>query len=157
MREIVEARTVPVRLDVTREKRLAKKFGVFWTPTLLYMDPAAERILHRWIGYLPPEEFAPQVLVGVGLASHQVGRLDRAQDCFREATRRFPASFLAPEGIYWDGVAEYKKTGASDALQAACRRILDEYPGTIRAKKVEYIRKGQDAGAGGQRQRSAGG
>lgn len=146
-----------MRLDIAVEKDLAGKLGAFWTPTILYMDPVGERVLHRFTGYLPPEEFAPQVLVGTGLVRHQQGKLDAARACFQETTRKFPGSFFASEGIYWDGVADYRQTGKPDGLQAACRRILDEYPGTIRARKVEYVKREQDAGAAGKRRKAAGG
>ncbi len=136
---------MPVRLDVLAERETAKKLGAYWTPMVLYMDPAGEgRILHRWLGYLPPEEFAAQVLVGVGLANYQLGRMEKAAACFAGVVERFGKTCFAPEAVYWQGVCTFRKMKGGNAIYDACRRIVDEYPGTLWAKKLEFTKKYKD-------------
>lgn len=145
MREVLEKWTVPVRLDVMREREAAKRWGVYWSPTILYMDPAGEgRVLHRWLGYLPPEDFAAQTLVGAGLANYQLGRMEKAMACFTEAVERFPRAEAAPEAIYWQAVCAFRRAKGGNAIYQACLRIVDTYPGTLWAKKLSFTRKYKD-------------
>lgn len=145
MKRVLETHTVPVRLDVLAERETAKRLGAYWTPMVLYMDPAGEgRVLHRWLGYLPPEEFAAQVLVGVGLANYQMGRTDRAAVCFSEVAEQFPQTHLAPEAIYWQGVCAFRKAKGGNAIYDACRQIVERYPESVWAKKLEFTWKYKD-------------
>lgn len=145
MKRVLEAHTVPVRLDVLAERDAAKRLGAYWTPMVLYMDPAGEgRVLHRWLGYLPPEEFAAQILVGAGLAHYQLGRTDKAAACFAEAAEQFPQTYFAPEAVYWQGVCAFRKAKGGSAIYDACRQIVERYPESIWAKKLEFTWKYTD-------------
>ncbi len=146
MKKVLAEHVVAVRLDVMQERDLAKKLGAFWTPMVLYVDPAGEgRVLHRWLGYLPPEEFAAQALVGVGLANYQLGRTDKGLGCFSEVVEQFPKTYFAPEAVYWQAVSTFRKMkGGGNAIYEACRQIVETYPESIWAKKLEFTWKYKD-------------
>lgn len=143
VREVLARHTVGVRLNVLQERELARRFRAYWTPTFLCVD-ADGRELHRWMGYAPPEEFAAQVLLGVGLSYFQNGQMDRALECFGEILQRHAGSDAAPEATYWRGVCTFKKTRDTTPIYEACREIVTRYPNTPWARKVSFVFKYKD-------------
>lgn len=142
VREMLKAYTVPARVDVLKERELSKRLGAFWTPSVFYLD--GDRVQHQWLGYLPPEEFAAQILLGVGLTRFKSGATDEALPRFEEITARFPKSLAAPESVYWRGVCLFRKTKDTKPIYEACRRIVAEYPGSPWAMKIGFVSKYKD-------------
>lgn len=143
VREILTRNTVPVRLDVMRAREEAKRLRAVWTPTFLYLS-ADGREFHRSLGYLPPEEFTAQVLLGTGLAHFQEGRFDAATAAFEESASRFSATFAAPECLYWKGVCGFKTTRNLQPIYDACQEIVKRYPRSEWATKVGFVSKYAD-------------
>ncbi len=54
---------------------------------------------------------------------------------------KYPRSNIAPEAQYWFGVSEYKATHQADALLNAWKKILKDYPDSIWADKVSFIKE----------------
>lgn len=140
VRDVLGRFTVPLRLNVFQDREAARRFRVFWTPTFLYID-ADGREYHRTMGWLPPEEFAAQLLVGVGLVRFQQNQFDAAAECFREAVSRFERSEGAAEATYWAGVCRFKKTKQTAPIYEACRTIVERFPGSAWAKKLAFVSK----------------
>ncbi len=54
-----------ISLRVAFDAPLAKDFQVKWTPTLVTLDPQGKEH-HRTVGFLPPEQLVPSLLLGMG-------------------------------------------------------------------------------------------
>ena len=104
---------LPVRVHVREQaedfQRLGKLFGAEWTPTILMLDPSGEE-RHRIEGFLPAEDFLPQLGLGLGKIHFSGGRFREAEAQYREVVERHPDGDAAPEALYWEGVSRYKRT-----------------------------------------------
>ena len=83
-RRLAEA-FVAFRPPVDLEKERARKFGVVWTPGLLFLD-GLENVHYRAYGYYPPEEFEHLLHVGHGMVEFGGGRVSSALPIFARAT-----------------------------------------------------------------------
>ena len=54
---------------------------------------------------------------------------------------KYPTCDIAPETQYWLGVSEYKIAHNVDALLNAWRKLRKDYPNSIWAKKVSYVKE----------------
>ena len=136
---IVEDRFVPARVHVKEEadeyRRLGKLYGVQWTPTILLVAPdGTER--HRIEGFLPKDEFIPQLNLGLAKIAFSSQRFEDAARLFADVAQADPASDAAPEALYWAGVARYKATGDATALREIARQIATRYTDSSWAKKA---------------------
>lgn len=143
VRGVLTEHTVPVRLNILKERDLAKRYGAFWTPFFFTVDPGG-RVFHSRPGFLPPAEFAAQVLLAVGLARFQRNEHDRAIRFFEEIASRFADTLSAPEAVYWNGVCLFKKTRDTRPIYDACRRIVERYPDSEWALKVGFVTRYKD-------------
>ena len=129
---------VAVRLHIAEQQELAKKFVAVWTPGLLFMD-GRETVHYRAYGFHPPEDFEHLLHVGHGMTLLDQGKVEPARVAFERAALDPEPSALQPEAIYWTGVCRYKG-GEKDALSQVWTRILDQYPDSPWAHKVEFIK-----------------
>jgi len=112
-----------------------ERFGARWTPTILILDrEGAER--HRVEGFLPPDDFAAQLLLGLGHAAFAKGDFAKADRQFDRVLREYPDSDAAAEAQYWRGVSRYKATGDAAELTNTYRAFEERYGGTPWAKKA---------------------
>jgi len=126
---------VPVRIKVREHPELMERFGANWTPTILVLDPdGVER--HRIEGFLPADDFAAQLVLGLGHMAFARGDYAEAERRFDEELRDYPATDSAPEAQYWKGVARYKRTGNAAELTATYRAFQERYGNTPWAKKA---------------------
>jgi tetratricopeptide (TPR) repeat protein len=126
---------VPVRIKVRDHPELMERFGANWTPTILLMDPdGAER--HRIEGFLPPDDFAAQLLLGLGHMAFARGDFAEAERRFEQVLREHPDSDSAAEAQYWRGVARYKASGDATELTEVYRAFQRRYGDTTWAKKA---------------------
>ena len=140
---LVAERFVPVRVHVKEDasefKRLGAMFDAQWTPTTLLIDsPATER--HRIEGFLPKEDFAAQLELGLAKAAFGRGAFDEAQRTFERVLERYPKTDAGPEAQYWAGVSRYKATGDQGALGETARRFSERYADSTWAKKASVWR-----------------
>ncbi len=127
-------RFVPARLLRSDHPQEERRFNIMWTPTVLILEPdATER--HRVLGFLPVEDFIPQL--ELGLAKAAFGRNDfvGAQSAFQAIVDRYPSAYAAPEAVYWAGVSEYKPDRDRQALKRAAERLRQHYPHSEWTKK----------------------
>ena len=139
----VEEAFVPVRVHVkdqpTEFKRLGDRFGAQWTPTILSVDKTGQE-RHRIEGFLPVDDFLPQLALGAAHAAFAGGDYTAAAQRFDEIVSQFTASDAAPEAQYWAGVSRYKGTGDASALKETARRFTERFPDTSWAKKASVWR-----------------
>ena len=102
---------------------------------MVELDPeGTER--YRFEGYLPVDEFLPQLELGLGQIAFARKQWAEAEQRFRGILLQFPKSEVAPEALYWAGVAKYKATGDAAALADTARKFKEKYPDSVWAKKA---------------------
>ena len=137
--QLVTDRFVPVRVHVKKDadefQRLGGMFDAQWTPTTLVIDPpSTER--HRIEGFLPKDDFASQLALGLGKAAFGRGAFEEAERTFEDVIRNYPQTDAAPEAQYWAGVSRYKATGNASALADTTKRFKERYADSTWAKKA---------------------
>lgn len=142
VREVDES-FVPVRVhvkdDAAEFKRLGERFGAQWTPTILVVDAAGQE-RHRIEGFLPADDFLPQLALGAAHAAFAAGDHAKAAQRFDDISTRYQSSDAAPEAQYWAGVSRYKATGDASALKETARKFTERFQGTSWAKKSSVWR-----------------
>jgi tetratricopeptide (TPR) repeat protein len=137
--QIVQERFEPVRVNALSQsdlyQKMAGRFDVNWTPTVLVLD-ADGKERHRISGYVPAPSFASQLLLGLGHAAFAAHRFDESEKCFRQVLEKYPDVPEAPEAVYWAGVSKYKATGDGSALKATAQRLADSYQDSPWATKA---------------------
>jgi hypothetical protein len=119
---------VPLRLPAD-DPKYGPKYRVKWTPTLLLLDgDGVEQ--YRTLGFYPPDELIPSLLLGMGKGCFN--RPDRKAACgyFQRIMKDYPKNPLAPEAIYLNGVSLYIETHDVGNLIAIYDRLDAEYPGS---------------------------
>jgi hypothetical protein len=132
--EIAE-RFVPLRLDLFADRAAVRPLNVFWTPTLLVADRRGT-VHYRSINFLPPADFLDMLDIGEANARMRWAEYDRAMALLADVTARNPDGPLAPEAIYWRGVAVYLKTASNDEMYEIWREIEERFPDSIWAKRI---------------------
>lgn len=128
--------TYMVPVQVQSDSPLAEEYRVTWTPTLIVLDFYG-REHHRTVGYLPPEELIPAMLLGMGKIDLDVDQFNDAILHFNTLLKEYPDSFAAPEAAYLQGVSRYKTTHNASALKEAFQHIRERYPGSEWARRSE--------------------
>ena len=140
----VDREYVPVRVHVQKQadeyRRLAGRFDVEWTPTILMLDPAGHE-RHRIEGFLPVAEFAPQLEFGAARIAFSAGEFEQAETRLRRIVDSHPETEVAPEALYWAGVARYKRTDDAGALAETAAAVREKYPASPWAKKASVWEK----------------
>ncbi len=130
-----------VPLQVLADKPLAEEFKVKWTPTIIVLDRLGKEH-HRTVGFFPPEEFIPNLLLGMGKIDFDGDRFDDAILSFDGLLTEYPKSNAAPEAIFLAGVSRYKGTHDAGPLRKAYERLKAEYPQsewTMRAQPYSLL------------------
>lgn len=131
---------IPVQFNVVEQPESMTRFNTPWTPTLIVLD--AEGKEHRRSqGYLDAKRFLGEFALAV--LKDAIDRQDyaTAQQRSPEALRLTQGDpEREPEAIYWSSVAAYKASGDPQQLLGGWNRLLDQFPQSEWAKKVEFIR-----------------
>lgn len=90
---------MPVKVNIWEQPKLARAFGVFWTPTLLALHHCGIR-LRETVGYLPPGEMLAELLLMRGLFELRSGRFVAAVELLRRTRQEYPGADVAPEAAY---------------------------------------------------------
>jgi hypothetical protein len=135
-------------VHVKEQPQTFKRFGVQWTPTLLFMDSGGvER--HRVEGYLPVEDFLGQLKMGHAKIAFGQGRFADAQMAFRAVHQDHPRSVSAPEARYWEGVSAYKATNDASHLGRTGADLQARWPDSEWARKASVWLPQQETIEGG--------
>jgi thioredoxin-related protein len=133
----IDKMLVPAMFEVSEPgtEELMKKFGVEWTPTFVIADGSGNEV-YRWVGYLPPGDFCAQMVLAEGKGASKNKDWDRAVKCYEALVKKFPDSEVAPEALYYGGVAKYEKTHDVSHLARANKELKSQYPKSSWAKKA---------------------
>lgn len=126
--DFLNNRLVPLQL-LSNAEPYAGDYGVKWTPNLLIID-AEGKIYQRAVGFFPPVEFIPWLLLGIGKAFFGKDRFEEALECFETVITEYSYSSSAPEAVFFRGVAQYKSTHQVDGLKNAYRLLQEKYHGS---------------------------
>lgn len=134
---------MPVRVHVKENRddfqRLGERFGAQWTPTILTIDDSG-RERHRIEGFLPVDDFLPQLALGAAHAAFGRRDFKAAAARFDDILKSYPNSDAAPEAQYWAGVSRYKDTDDPSALKETAKRFTERFQETSWAKKSSVWR-----------------
>lgn len=117
-------------------KPLADEYQVTSTPTLVVLDETGKEH-HRSVGFQPPEEFIPSLMVGQAKTHFEHNIFDPAITLLEQVMKEYPRSAAAPEAAFHLGVAKYKATHNAASLKEAFEFLKANYPSS------EWLEKAQ--------------
>jgi hypothetical protein len=124
-----------VRLHMKTHAEEMARFNVEWSPTIVLLDrTGAER--HRIEGFLPADDFLPQLQLGAAHIAFAEKRYDDAARLFSEIVAQHGDNEAAAEAQYWAGVARYRATNDASALQQTAAAFRERYSSSSWAKKA---------------------
>ncbi len=123
--DFVMNRMVP--LQVLANSPLASEFNIKWTPTIIVLDYYGKEH-QRTVGFFPPEEFIPSIMLGMGKIDFDTEQYEAAMRHFDTVLTQYPDSAAAPEAIYLRGVSGYKTSHDPAPLKEAYEKLKAEYP-----------------------------
>lgn len=132
--EFVTNRMVPIQ--VLSDSPLAADFKVKWTPTIIVLDYYGKEH-HRTVGFFPPEEFIPSMMLGMGKIDFDTDQFNDAIIHFDTLLKEYPKSGAAPEAIYLRGVSRYKASHDAKPLKEAYEQLKADYPTSEWAMRAE--------------------
>ena len=135
VRQAVADRFVPLRLDLFADRDAVRPLNVLWTPTLLVADRRGV-VHYRSVNFLPPADFLDVLDIGEASARLRWAEYDRAIALLATVTARHPDGPLAPEAIYWRGIATYLKTRSTPDMYAVWREIQERFHDSIWARRI---------------------
>ena len=115
---------------------MVKRYGVKWTPTIIILDADGDEH-HRFVGFLPPEDFIAQIILGKGKVEFDLDHFEQAIQCFQEILVRYPKADAAPEAQYYPAVAKYKASHDAKELKLGGEALQRDYPQSEWAKKAQ--------------------
>jgi hypothetical protein len=124
--EFINGRMIPIQV-LFDSQPYASDFNITWTPTMITLDEKGKEH-HRVVGFLPPEQFIPAMLLGISKVNFDLERFENALANLEKIITEFPKSKAAPEAIFLRGVAGYKSTHDPKPLKAAYEKLQAEYP-----------------------------
>lgn len=130
----IEGRMIPVQLMYDAQP-YASQFNVKWTPTIITLDEEGKEH-HRIVGFLPPDEFIPSLLLGLAKVSFDRDRFEGALSDLEKLLAGYPKSSAAPEAVYLRGVIQYKTTHKPERLKEILEQLRREYPSSEWAKRA---------------------
>lgn len=135
VRRTIAERFVPVRLDLFADREFVRPLNVIWTPTLLVADRRGV-VHYRSVNFLPASDFLDMLDIGEANARLRWAEYDRAIRLLAEVLERNPDAPLAPEAIYWRGIAVYLETHSSAEMYEVWREIQERFPESIWARRI---------------------
>jgi tetratricopeptide (TPR) repeat protein len=130
----IRTNVVPLKLSFDA-KPMADNYIVKWTPTLITVNGGG-REHHRTVGFLPPEELIPSVLLGIGKVYFDQERINDASKYFEIIIKEYPKSDSTAEALYLKGVSEYKNTHDARPLKLAYELLQAGYPSSVWTKRA---------------------
>jgi tetratricopeptide (TPR) repeat protein len=115
---------------------MVRRYSVKWTPTIIILDSDGEEH-HRFIGYLPPEDFIAQMILGRGKLAFNLDNFGQAIQCFQEILVGYPKADAAPEAQYYLGVSKYKASHDPKELKLGWEALQRDYPNSEWTKKAQ--------------------
>ena len=133
---------IPLRLQAS-DKILGPRYKVKWTPTLLILNSEGVE-QYRTLGFFPPEELIPSLLLGMGKAKFDQPDRLAACECFDTILKEYPKSASAPEAVYLRGVSRFIEGHDISHLIGIYDRLTTEYPNSpwvVRADPYRLLKQ----------------
>lgn len=137
--EIIGRSFVPVKVKILEAQDVAKKWGVEWTPTFLFLDASGD-VRHRAVGYLPPKDFAAHCLYALARAQFSRQSYKQAKESFTKVAKEYRETEPAAAAQYWAGVCDYKASGSPEGLKTIWKTLQKEHPTSEWARKASFIK-----------------
>jgi hypothetical protein len=132
----VNARFVPLKLDLFKSPRaVIRPLNVLWTPTILFADRRGT-VHYQNVNFLPPDLYLTLLDIGEANVDLHWSRTDHGIALLRGAVERDPDGLLAPEALYWWGIAVYLKTHSNDEMYRVWDVLRERFPNSIWTQRV---------------------
>jgi len=138
----VNSNLIPLRL-ASADPVLGPKYGVKWTPTLLILDADGVE-QYQTLGFYPPEDLIPSLLLGMGKTCFNLPDRPAACGYFQRLMKEYPKNPLAAEALYLNGVSLYIETHDVGNLIGIYDRLAADYPESpwlTRAQPYSLLKK----------------
>jgi len=126
---------VPLGVHIKENPTAFHRFESVWTPTALVLDENGKE-RHRIEGYLPKDEFAAQLLLGLARFAFMKKKCADSEKLYDEILQKYPNSEAAPESAYWKAVSRYKGTKDHTVLGEVQKTLQQKYPNSIWTQKA---------------------
>ena len=93
--EFVHRYMIPLRARTNSLAPWTARFVIEYTPTVITLDSDGEEH-HRTVGFLPPEEFIPSLMLGIGKSHFDAREFTKARLILEWLLTEFPHSQAAP-------------------------------------------------------------
>ena len=130
-------KVVPLRIPA--DDPLASEFKVLWTPALVTLDWYGKEH-QRTVGFLPPEELIPSLLLGMAEVDFASQQYNEAIIHLNMLLAGYPESAASPEAVYLSGVCRYKSSKDPKPLKEAYERLAAGYPASAWVKRASPYR-----------------
>jgi tetratricopeptide (TPR) repeat protein len=110
-------------------------FNIKWTPTLITLGSDG-REHHRTVGFLDPDGFIANSILGIGKYHFDNDRYTEALSFFEDIIAEHPESDVVAEAIFLRGVSRYKNSGATIHLKEAYESLSSRYPDSEWTKRA---------------------
>ncbi|MBI4800517.1 MAG: hypothetical protein HY794_17650 [Desulfarculus sp.] len=124
--DFLNSEMVPLKLTPKSEPQ-ASAFWVRWTPALFVLDPQGNPH-HGMIGFVPPAELVPHLLLGQALARFAHHRFDDALASLERLLEGHPQAFAAPQAVYFRAICRYRASKDPSHLKAGHQTLAERYP-----------------------------
>lgn len=128
VQHLIADELVPVRLylnDRTQRGHF-RSYQVIWTPTIVIADWRGTAHYHS-PAFLPPDDFMSMLHLGLARAEMAWSRYPAAIARL-EATAAAGAESMAPEALFWLGIARFLKTRRQGAMAEAWAELRARFP-----------------------------
>jgi thioredoxin-related protein len=132
--QFIQDHMVPIQV-LFNAQPIATEFNVKWTPTIITLD-AEGKEHHRTVGFLPPEELIPSLMLGIAKSYFDQEKFGEALSMLDKLLKEYPRSDWAPEAAYVQGVSKYKSTHDAKFLKAIYEKLQAEYPSSEWTKRA---------------------
>jgi len=132
--ECINKNIIPLRISFDSEP-YATDFNIKWTPTLVYIDEDGKEHF-RTVGFLPPDELVPSVILGIAKTFYELDSFPEAIENLDKIISSHPKSGSAPEAVFLRGVCGYKSTHDPKPLKQAYEKLDAEYKDSEWAKRA---------------------
>jgi len=124
--DFVSANLIPIQVASDAEP-LASDFLVSWTPLLILLDADGKEHC-RSMGFLPPEELVPYLMLGIAKIHFDRDDLVKAIQVFDSLLVKYPRSIAAPEALFLCGVSLFKDRKDPGRLKETYEDLKERYP-----------------------------
>ena len=132
--EFIQKNLIPLRVAFDAQP-LSTDFNIKWTPTLITLDSNGKEH-YRTVGFLPPEELIPSLLLGIAKSHFDLERFSEALSVLNKIIAEYPKSDSAPEAVYLRGVCKYKSTLKPQPLKEAYEQLQANYSSSEWTKRA---------------------